>query len=94
MSVQRECAIINITDCGGFYLFLAAQEHGELMPGQADAFGPFPTVSAAEEYLHDYFASPGSIRVPRKGQEYWELGENLKVLMDQARRPSPRPWGW
>lgn len=92
MSVQRECAIIKITDRGGFYLFLAAQEHGELMPGQADVFGPFATISAAEEYLAENFANPGGTWVPRQGKTYAELGENLRELLDQARKQRPTFW--
>lgn len=94
MSVQRACAIIKVTDRGGFYLFLAAQEHGELMPGQADAFGPFIAVSAAQEYLRDNFANPGGMWIPPQGKTYAELGENLQWLLDHKRSTEARVWGW
>lgn len=58
MSVQRACAIIE-TKPDQWYLLLAHQEHGELRPGEATAYGPFLTSEAAEAYLDDNFSNPG-----------------------------------
>lgn len=89
MSVSRECAYIEVTDRGGWYLFLAREEYGELTPWSADCIGPFTSEKTTNNYLHDNFANPGGYCVD-SNLTYARLNQTLRTLLDQATKPRRR----
>lgn len=89
MSVSRECAYIEVTDRGGWYLFLAREEYGELTPWSADCIGPFSTGEEAYQHCRDNYSNPGG-SWSRKGQTYAALDRDLRKMMDQAENPRKR----
>lgn len=90
MSVQRECAFIEVTDRGGWFLFLAREEYGELTAWSADCIGPFASEQATDRYLHDHFSNPGGMMVD-ENQTYAELPPALREMMARVQRPR-RGW--
>ena len=83
MSVQRECAFIEYRP-GKWYLLLGRDEHDDLTPYTADAYGPFSTYENAEEYLSN-FSNPGGFYVDRYTDGKW--GRDIEQLIANAEKP-------
>ena len=90
---QRTCTVVEVTDRGGWYLFLSRQEYGELTPSEADCFGPFGSEKETRRYLRDHFGNPWIAIY--KDRTYAQLSKDLQALMDQAKNRRPtlgQPW--
>lgn len=83
MSVSRECAFVEYKP-NKWYLLLARDEHGELYPGDADAYGPFSDYETAHGYL-DNFANPGGYSVHKYDKKF-SIYE--KQLIERAEKPT------
>jgi len=75
MSVSRECAFVEYKP-DKWYLLLARDEHDELYPGEADAYGPFSTYEDAQGYLEN-FSNPGAYWVHRYDGKFSIYEEQL-----------------
>lgn len=87
MSVSRECAFVEYKP-NQWYLLLARDEHGELYPSTADAWGPFDNFQAADDYLEN-FSNPGGYYIHRFDNSFSKYEEQL---IAGAQRPYSTGW--
>lgn len=75
MSLSRECAFVEYKP-NEWYLLLARDEHGELYPGDADAYGAFDSFENAHGYLGN-FSNPGGFWVHKYDGKFSVYEEQL-----------------
>lgn len=101
MSTGLECAIVEVRP-GEWYYVLERGDAPKLAFSwmeHADAYGPFPTLDAAEAHLSDNHANPGGWW-EQPYEEGSEPGELMQALIKHApanvramERPRMSPWG-